>query len=52
MKNVCNFELIKINKIKKIKKKKIMKARLYPYLTISQAVKEENREVLPKKGVQ
>ena len=29
-----------------------MKARLYPYLTISQAVKEENREVLPKKGVQ
>ena len=29
-----------------------MKARLYPYLTISQAMKEENREVLQKKGFQ
>ena len=30
----------------------IMKTHIYPYLTISQAVKEENREALPKKGVQ
>ena len=30
----------------------IMKTRIYPYLIISQAVKEENREALPKKGVQ
>ena len=30
----------------------IMKTQIYPYLTISQAVKEENREALPKKGVQ
>ena len=30
----------------------IMKTQIYPYLTISQAVKEENREALQKKGVQ
>ena len=30
----------------------IMKTRIYPYLIIFQAVKEENREALPKKGVQ
>ena len=30
----------------------IMKTQIYPYLTISQAVKEENREALPKKRVQ
>ena len=30
----------------------IMKTQIYPYLTISQAVKEENREALLKKGVQ
>ena len=30
----------------------IMKTQIYPYLTISQAVKEENREALPKKGGQ